>query len=93
MSSHEFWVATIKNKFSNIKQINLAIEVKHKQFEGRMQRSTGVRVEDASDSLSVDLVDYIRAYVEARMSMEEIINTIVDGQIEGILHIEEMDNE
>jgi hypothetical protein len=93
VSNHSFWVATIKSKFSKNKQINLAIEVKYKQFEGRLQRSTGVKVEDASDSLSVDLVDYIRSYVERNMNDEEIINAIVDGQIDGLINIEELDNE
>jgi hypothetical protein len=92
MSTHEFWVATIKSKFSQNKQINLAIEVKHKQFEERMKRTTGVKVEDASDSCSVDLVDYIRAFVESRMSMEDIVDVIVDGQVDGFIQIEELEN-
>ena len=88
-----FWLAYIKNKFSQNKQINLAIEVKYNQLKSRMERSLQVDIDKASDSITTDLIDYIRAYVERNMSMEEIINTVIDGQIEGYLELEEINDE
>ena len=87
MSNRELMEAIIKIKYTPEQIRQLAMESIFNQYKARLKRSFGINLEDGSDSLYVDLSDYIRCYVDSEVSYEYQVEKIVDAEEDGHINI------